>query len=92
MRAWACVTSFTNSARSAWPSVVLSASLRAVTRLQPWASSICPGGGPGLVGDPALALLGVLGIAVLSVVATLAYVRLTGGPRRDKPEDRPRPW
>ena len=49
------------------------------------------GGGPGLVGDPALALAGVLGIALISVVATVAYVRLTGGPRRDPPEDRPRP-
>jgi hypothetical protein len=49
------------------------------------------GGGPGLVGNPALALLGVLGIAILSIAATVAYVRLTGGPRRREPEDRPKP-
>jgi len=36
------------------------------------------GQGPGLVGDPAFAILGVLGIAILAVAATLAYVRLTG--------------
>jgi hypothetical protein len=40
------------------------------------------GGGPGLVGEPALALLGVLGIALLSVLASVAYVRLTGPRRR----------
>ena len=36
------------------------------------------GQGPGLVGDPAFALLAVIGIGVASVVATLAYVRVTG--------------
>ena len=35
------------------------------------------GQGPGLVGDPAFALLAVLAIGLLSVVATLLYVRLT---------------
>jgi len=39
------------------------------------------GQGPGLVGDPAFALLAVVFIGLGSVVATLAYVRLTG--RRD---------
>lgn len=60
--------------------------------LRPGSDTRTTGGGPGLVGDPLLALLGVGGIALLSVLASLAYVRLTGGPRRDKPEDRPRPW
>lgn len=52
--------------------------------------SLIPGGdprssgqGPGLVGNPALALLGVLGIGLIAVVATLVYVRLTA--RRDRP-------
>jgi hypothetical protein len=40
------------------------------------------GQGPGLVGDPLQALLIVAAIAVLSLGATLAYVRLTGGPGR----------
>lgn len=40
------------------------------------------GQGPGLVGAPLAALLGVAGIAVLAVVLTLAFVRATGGPRR----------
>ena len=51
--------------------------------------SIIPGGdprssgqGPGLVGNPAVALLGVLGIGLAAVLATLVYVRLTG--RRDR--------
>lgn len=35
------------------------------------------GQGPGLVGDPLFALVAVVGIGLLSVVATLAWVRLT---------------
>ena len=35
------------------------------------------GQGPGLVGDPAFALLAVVAIGIGSVVATLIYVRLT---------------
>jgi len=45
-----------------------------------------PGEGPGLAGAPLAALLGVIGIGLLAVLATLAYVRATGGPRRpDRP-------
>lgn len=39
------------------------------------------GQGPGLVGDPALALLAVVAIGVGAVLLTLAYVRLTTPPR-----------
>lgn len=39
------------------------------------------GQGPGLVGDPLLAILVVVAIGVASLVATLLYVRATGGPR-----------
>jgi hypothetical protein len=60
--------------------------------LRPGSDTRTTGGGPGLVGAPLLALLGVLGIALLSVVASLAYVRLTGGPRRNDGDQRPRPW
>jgi len=35
------------------------------------------GQGPGLVGDPAFALFAVIAIGFVSVVVTLAYVRLT---------------
>jgi 2-keto-4-pentenoate hydratase len=42
------------------------------------------GQGPGLVGDPLTAVLVVAGIAILAVVATLVYVRATGGPSRDR--------
>ncbi len=37
------------------------------------------GQGPGLVGDPATAILLVLGIGLIAVVGTLAYIKLTGG-------------
>ena len=36
-----------------------------------------PGQGPGLVGDPMFAVLAVVAIGLVSVVATLAYVRIT---------------
>jgi hypothetical protein len=56
--------------------------------VRPGSDTRTTGGGPGLVGDPALAVLGVLAIALLSLLATLAYVRLTGGRRRDDMADR----
>jgi hypothetical protein len=37
------------------------------------------GQGPGLVGDPAAAIAGVLLVAVAALVLTLLYVRATGG-------------
>jgi hypothetical protein len=40
------------------------------------------GQGPGLVGDPLSAILVVAAVAILSVGATLLYIRATGG-RRD---------
>jgi hypothetical protein len=40
------------------------------------------GQGPGLVGDPLLAIGIVVGIGLLALGATLLYVRMTGGPRR----------
>jgi hypothetical protein len=39
------------------------------------------GQGPGLVGDPATAILLVLGIGLVTVVVTLLYVKATGGKR-----------
>ena len=68
---------------------VLAASPEAT--LRPGSDTRTTGGGPGLVGEPLLALLAVLGIALLSLVASLAYVRLTGGRRHDEPEGRSRP-
>ena len=46
------------------------------------------GEGPGLVGQPFLALLAVIAIALLAVIVTTAYVRLTARP--DKPTPRQR--
>jgi hypothetical protein len=40
-----------------------------------------PGEGPGLVGDPVLAIGGVVLVALIAVGATLAYIQLTGGSR-----------
>lgn len=39
------------------------------------------GQGPGLVGDPLLAIAIVVGIGLVSLLATLLWVRATGGPR-----------
>lgn len=39
------------------------------------------GQGPGLVGDPLWAVLIVVGIALLSLLATLAYVHFTAPPK-----------
>ena len=49
------------------------------------------GQGPGLVGTPGLAILGVVAIGVLAAIATTVYVRLTtpSGPGRgDAPDER----
>ncbi len=40
------------------------------------------GEGPGLIGDPAFAIVAVLAIGAASVVLTLAFIRLTGGRTR----------
>jgi hypothetical protein len=40
-----------------------------------------PGQGPGLVGDPLVAILIVVAIGLAAVALTLVYVRLTGGRR-----------
>ena len=39
------------------------------------------GQGPGLVGDPAFAVLAVLAIGIGALAVTLVYIRLTGGRR-----------
>lgn len=49
--------------------------------LRPGTDTRSSGGGPGLVGEPLLAFLGVLAVAALSLIASLAYVRFTR-PRR----------
>ena len=67
----------------ALPSLVLGAS---PAPSQPGAGDPRSSGqGPGLVGDPLTALIIVGAIALLSIVATLAYVRLT----RDRGEQGP---
>jgi hypothetical protein len=39
------------------------------------------GQGPGLVGEPGVAIAVVVGVGLLALGVTLLYVRLTGGPR-----------
>jgi len=48
------------------------------------------GQGPGLVGTPGLAIIGVVLIAALAIVVTTIYVRLTAPPPRGGTRDRPR--
>ena len=60
--------------------------------LRPGTDTRTTGGGPGLVGEPLLALLGVVGIAAASVLASLAYVRLTRGANRPQKPGRQKPW
>lgn len=40
------------------------------------------GEGPGLVGTPVVAIGIVFGLGIAAAAVTLAYVRLTGGPRK----------
>lgn len=42
------------------------------------------GDGPGLVGEPLVAILVVIAVAVVAVVAATAWIRLTGGPASDR--------
>ena len=49
--------------------------------LRPGSDTRSSGGGPGLVGEPLAAVLGVLGLGLVSLLASLAYVRFTGGRR-----------
>lgn len=60
------------------PAAALAAS--PLPSILPGSDTRSSGEGPGLVGDPALALFGVLGIAVLAILATLVYVRVTSPP------------
>lgn len=47
--------------------------------LRPGGDTRTPGSSPGFVGEPAFAILGVLAVGVGALVATLAYVRVSGG-------------
>ena len=75
--AWLLVTTWIS------PAAVLAAS--PLPSILPGADTRSSGQGPGLVGDPALALLGVVGIALVAVIATLVYVRLTAPSKSRRP-------
>ena len=73
--AWKVAT--VSSALVAWL-VVAGAALAASPSPEPIGGDPRSSGqGPGLVGDPLFAVLAVVIIGVVSVIATLAYVRLT---------------
>jgi hypothetical protein len=66
---------------SAWLNPVAALAASPLPSIRPGSDTRSSGQGPGLVGDPGLALLGVLGIALVAIVATLLYVRLTAPPK-----------
>jgi hypothetical protein len=72
--AWLLVAAWAN------PAAALAAS--PLPSILPGSDTRSSGQGPGLVGDPALAFLGVLGIALVAITATLLYVRLTAPHKR----------
>ena len=49
--------------------------------LRPGGDTRSTGSSPSFIGEPFLAFLGVLGVALLSVAGTLAWIRVTGGRR-----------
>jgi hypothetical protein len=49
---------------------------------RPGSDTRTTGQAPGFVGEPLLAVLGMLGIGLASLVASLTWIRLTGGPRQ----------
>ena len=61
----------------AWLALALSAFAASPTPAVEVGDPRSSGQGPGLVGDPGLAVLVVVAIGLGSVVATLVYVRLT---------------
>lgn len=65
----------------AWSSVAVGVVLGATPSPAAGGDPRSSGQGPGLVGDPAFAVLAVLAIGIATFAITLAYVRLTGGRR-----------
>jgi hypothetical protein len=77
LRAVAGGTVTASAALAAWLTTALATLAASPTPAAPGGDPRSSGQGPGLVGDPAFALLAVVAIGLGSVVATLAYVRLT---------------
>jgi hypothetical protein len=64
-----------------WLAPLTALAASAAPSILPGSDTRSSGEGPGLVGDPGLAIAGVIGIAVVAVLASLAYVRLTANRR-----------
>jgi hypothetical protein len=83
--AWLAATTTVLAAWLAATTTVLAAWLAATTTVLAASPSPASGAGdprssgqgPGLVGDPLVALFAVVAIGLVSVLATLAYIRLT---------------
>jgi hypothetical protein len=68
----------------AWPGIVAGPPIVAAASPEPSApggDTRSPGEGPGLVGAPFLAIVGILGLGIATAGVTLLYLRLTTGPR-----------
>ena len=76
---WWLALSIANPAAALAASPGSSAATSPGPSILPGADTRSAGQGPGLVGDPALAVLGVLAVGLLAVGMTLLYVRLTSG-------------
>jgi hypothetical protein len=68
-------------ASGVWWSVIAEAVLAASPSPAAGGDPRSSGQGPGLVGDPAFAVLAVLAIGLGTLAVTLVYIRLTGGRR-----------
>jgi uncharacterized iron-regulated membrane protein len=92
---WAVVTALLPAVATWLPVLgeLVPAALAATAEPTPGAGNGDPrsnGQGPGLVGTPGLAILGVLAIAIAAIVATTIWVRWTA-PRDRPPTPRPNP-
>ena len=93
---WAVVAALLPSLIAIVPGLdILVTSVQAASSAPPAAGGGDPrsnGQGPGLVGAPGLAILGVIGIGLAAAVLTSLYVRLTRpvGPRGGRPDGPPR--
>ncbi len=79
-RAWVCGTSLALLGSQLLTGAVLAAS---PTPTAIGGDPRSSGEGPGLVGEPLMALVLVIAIAIVSVLASQAYIVLTGGRSRD---------
>ena len=74
---WSASVCAVGAVAATWLSVAMTAVAASPTPQAAGGDPRSSGQGPGLVGDPAFALIAVLAIGLGSLLATLVYVRLT---------------